>query len=60
MYNPADIKELLPIPVVCEIPQIINPAEELKAKKKNKLVWATTVTAVVIILVGSAVSFIHG
>ncbi len=60
MYNPADIKELLPIPVVCEIPQIINPAEELKARKKNKLVWATTVTAVLIILVGSAVSFIHG
>jgi len=60
MYNPADIKELLPIPDICEIPQILNPVDERKAKKKNSLVWAMTVMAVVIILVGSAVSVIRG
>lgn len=60
MYNPTDIKELLPIPVICEVPQIVSPGDEQKARRKNTLVWATTVAAAVIILVGSAVSAIHG
>lgn len=60
MYNPIEIKDMLPVPVVCEIPQIISPAEEQKARKRTTMVWAMTVAVVVIILAGSAVSVIHG
>ncbi len=60
LYREADIKDLLPVPVICEIPQIINPVDELKARRKTVLGWAMTATVVVIILAGSAVSVIHG
>lgn len=60
MHSEADIKDLLPVPVICEIPQVINPVDELKTRRKTVLGWAMTATVVVIILAGSAVSVIHG
>lgn len=60
MHNDTDIKDLLPVAVICEVPQVINPADEQKARRKTVLGWAMTATVVVIILLGSAVSFIHG
>jgi uncharacterized protein involved in exopolysaccharide biosynthesis len=60
MHSDADIKDLLPVAVICEVPQVINPTDEQKARRKTILGWAMTATVVVIILVGSAVSFIHG
>jgi polysaccharide chain length determinant protein (PEP-CTERM system associated) len=60
MHNDIDIKDLLPVAVICEVPQVINPADEQKARRKTILGWAMTAAVVVIILVGSAVSFIHG
>ncbi len=60
MHSEADIKDLLPVPVICEIPQVIHPVDELKARRKTVLGWAMTATVVVIILAGSAVSVIHG
>lgn len=60
LHSETDIKDLLPVAVICEIPQVINPVDERKARLKTVVGWAMAVTVVVIILAGSAVSVIHG
>jgi succinoglycan biosynthesis transport protein ExoP len=60
LHSEADIKDMLPVAVICEIPQVINPVDERKARLKTVVGWAMAVTVVVIILAGSAVSVIHG
>jgi polysaccharide chain length determinant protein (PEP-CTERM system associated) len=60
LHSETDIKDILPVAVICEIPQVINPVDERKARLKTVVGWAMAVTVVVIILAGSAVSVIHG
>ena len=60
LYNEADIKDLLPTAVICEIPEVVNPDDEQKFRRKAVLGWAMAATVLLIIVAGSAVSFIHG
>jgi len=48
------------VPVICEIPEVVNAVDEQHARKRTILGWAIAATVAVIILAGSAVSFIHG
>lgn len=60
LHSEADIKDMLPVAVICEIPEVINPADEKKARRKAVLGWAMAVMVFAVILAGSAVSYIHG
>jgi uncharacterized protein involved in exopolysaccharide biosynthesis len=60
MHSEAQIRDLLPIAVICEIPQVSSPADERVERRKAIVGWAMTATVAVIILAGSAVSYIHG
>jgi len=60
LYSEKELKELLPVPVVSEIPVIVNPSDERRAKKKIWLGWATAAAVVATILAGSAFSYLHG
>ncbi len=60
LHSEADIKDILPVPVICEIPQVVNPTDELLNKRKATWGWATATAVLVIILAGSAVSYLHG
>lgn len=60
LHSEADIKDMLPVAVICEIPEVINPTDEKKARRKAVLGWAMAVMVFALILVGSAVSYIHG
>jgi uncharacterized protein involved in exopolysaccharide biosynthesis len=60
MYSEAEIKDRLPVAILCEIPQVINPVDERRARAKTVFGWAMTATVLLIILAGSAVSVIHG
>jgi hypothetical protein len=50
----------LPVPVICEIPEVSNPIDEQTARKKIFIGWATAAVVIFIILAGSAVSYLHG
>jgi len=60
LYGEKELKELLPVPVISEIPVIANPSDEKMAKRKTWLGWATATVVLVTILAGSAFSYLHG
>ncbi len=60
LYVEKEIKELIPVPVILEIPAIVNSVDEQNAKRKSYLGWATAVIVVFTILAGSAFSFLRG
>ena len=60
VYGEKELKELIPVPVIAEIPVIANPADESKEKKRIFLGWATAAVVFTTILVGSAVSYFRG
>lgn len=60
LHSEKEIKSLLPIAVLSEIPEIKGPLEEQKEKRRLTLGWATAAFVVATILVGSAFSYLRG
>jgi len=60
LYGEKELKELLPVPVISEIPVIANPLDEKMAKRKIWMGWATAAVVIATILAGSAFSYLHG
>jgi polysaccharide biosynthesis transport protein len=60
LYSEKEIQEMIPAPVISEIPMIVNLGDEQRAKKKSLLGWATAAIVVVSILAGSAFSYLRG
>jgi len=59
LYSDKEIKGLLPVAVISEIPEIVNEADEHQARKKVYLGWATAALVAMAILAGTAVSVLH-
>jgi polysaccharide chain length determinant protein (PEP-CTERM system associated) len=60
MYDVKELKKLLPAEVIGEIPVIENFADQQRAKRKLIIGWATAAAVFVIILAGSAISYLRG
>ena len=60
VYNEQELKALLPVSVLSEIPVINAPANERAEQKKIWLGWATAVVVFATILAGSAISYLVG
>ena len=60
LYSEKEIQEMMPVPVISEIPMIVTLFDERSAKKKIWLGWATAAVVVLSILAGSAFSFLRG
>ena len=60
LYSEKEIKDLLPVSVMSEIPVIVNPADEVRAKRTMWLGWAAAAVVFMTILAGSAFSFLRG
>jgi succinoglycan biosynthesis transport protein ExoP len=60
LYSEKEIQEMIPAPVISEIPVIVNLCDEQSAKKKVWLGWATAGVVAVTILAGSAFSYLRG
>jgi hypothetical protein len=56
----SEISELLPVPVICEIPEVSNPVDAQLNKRKTLIGWATAALVAMVILAGSAISYLHG
>jgi succinoglycan biosynthesis transport protein ExoP len=60
VYNELELKGLLPVSVLSEIPVISAPANERAEQKKVWLGWATAAVIFATILAGSAISYLVG
>jgi succinoglycan biosynthesis transport protein ExoP len=60
LYDAKDIRKLLPVEVIGEIPAILEPADAGNARRKVLFGWATVVLMFATILVGSAFSYLRG
>src|SRR5271165_1096091 len=60
VYNEQELKGLLPVSVMSEIPVITTPADERGEQKRLWLGWATAAVVFTTILAGSAVSYLIG
>src|SRR5580698_2349050 len=57
VYSEAEIKGLLPVVVISEIPVIVTAQDERVGRKKTWLGWAVAALVVATILAGSALSY---
>jgi polysaccharide biosynthesis transport protein len=59
IYSEREIKSLIPVGVICEIPKILDPSDTRRAKRRAALGWAMATLVIVVILCGSAFSYLH-
>jgi len=60
LHSATEIKKLLPVDVIGEIPAIETTADFRIAKRKIWLGWATAAAVLGTILIGSAFSYLRG
>ena len=60
LYDEKRLKELLPVPVIAEIPEVIGPLDEAYKRRRLWLGWMTAALVVCAILAGSAFSYLRG
>ena len=58
LHSEKDIKDLLPVGVIAEVPEVVDSAEEAKNKRKLILNWTATAAALVVIFAAAAVSYL--
>ena len=60
LYSEKEIKKLLPVAVICEIPVVATHDEERAQSAKLWRDWAATAAVVMVILAGSLFSYLRG
>lgn len=60
LYREKEIKKLLPTPLICEIPVILIPQEEVRQQRRAWLGWAFAALLLALIFSGSAFSYLRG
>ena len=59
MHTAKEIKALLPVSVISEIPEVVTAMDKTKAKRRVVLGWATTAIVFATIIAGSLFSYLH-
>ncbi|MFZ3340867.1 MAG: hypothetical protein WA609_18470 [Terriglobales bacterium] len=60
MHSEKEIKDLMPVGIMVEIPEVLNFSDQQKITRKLRFTWAMTGVVLIAILAGSAVSFLFG
>ena len=60
LHSEKEIKQLMPVAIISEIPEILNLSDQQATKRKVWLGWATAALVFATILAGSAFSYLHG
>ena len=60
MHSEQEIKDLMPVAIMVEIPEVLNISDQEKIRKRARLSWTTATIVFVTILAGSAVSYFLG
>jgi succinoglycan biosynthesis transport protein ExoP len=59
LYSERKIKALLPMAVISEVPEVVSAVDTEKSKRKAAIGWATAGIVFVVILAGSAFSYLR-
>lgn len=59
IHSEKEIKSLLQIPVIAEIPELLSVSDERSIRTKSLVGWSMAAAIVVIILAGSAFNYLH-
>lgn len=59
LHSEKEIKNLLPMSIISEIPEITNLSTERSEKRKLLFGWSMAAVIVMVILVGSAFNYLH-
>ncbi|MGD0445057.1 MAG: hypothetical protein ABSA39_14075 [Edaphobacter sp.] len=59
LHSEKEIKVLLPMVILSEIPEVVSLSDERKAKMRMTVGWAMAALVVTTILAGSAFSYLH-
>lgn len=59
LHSENEIVDLLPVAVISEIPDVLNPSDEQSNKKRLAMGWAMAALVLLTIISGSAFSFFH-
>jgi succinoglycan biosynthesis transport protein ExoP len=59
LHSEKELKILLPMAILSEIPEIISPSDEQRGRKRMFFGWAFAALVVTTILAGSALSYLH-
>jgi protein tyrosine kinase modulator len=60
MHNEKEIKALLTMPIIAEIPAIMSPIDQRRKRIRIAFGWTAAVLVVATILAGSAFSYLRG
>jgi polysaccharide chain length determinant protein (PEP-CTERM system associated) len=60
LYSEKEIKDLMPMAILSEIPDVFNPSDQRKGKRKLWLGWGMAALVVTTVLAGSVFSYLHG
>lgn len=60
LHGEKQIKAMLPVAVIAEIPEIQSPADERKSRRRVALGWTMAAFVAATILVGSTISYVRG
>lgn len=59
MYSGEQIKDLLPVPVISEVPPIVTPEDERNRRRKTMVGWSAAAVILVIVMAGAAFSYLR-
>ena len=60
IYDEKELQELLPVPVMSEIPDMVSPADQEREMRRVRMGWTAAAVVSFVILAGSAISFLRG
>jgi polysaccharide biosynthesis transport protein len=60
MHSEREIKSLLPLPVLSEIPEVLSYSDERSIKHRMLTRWVLTALAIFVVMAGSAFSYLRG
>lgn len=60
LHSDADLRALLPMAVLSEIPEVVQTTDEAKTKRRLAFSWAMTAAIVIVIVAGATISILQG
>ena len=60
VHSEEELKKMLPVPVLCEIPVVSHAIDETAERRRLIVGWATAALVLVSILAGTAISYLRG
>jgi len=60
LYSEEELKKLIPVSIISQIPNVVTASEQTKQRRQDRLVWVTAIAVFASIAVGSAYTYFRG